>query len=40
VKRGQPAPGDLVLTRASKLDRLGDHDILFRERGVLLLRMR
>jgi hypothetical protein len=40
VKRGAPGHGDLVLTRASKLDRFSDYDVLFQERGVLLLRMR
>lgn len=40
VKRGLPASGDLVLTRQSKLDKLGAHDVLFSQRGVMLLRMR
>ncbi len=40
VSRGMPGPGDLVLTRQSKLERLPAHDVLFQERGVMLLRIR
>ncbi len=40
VSRGRPSSGDLLLTRESKLPTLPEHEILYRQRGILLLRMR
>jgi 4-amino-4-deoxy-L-arabinose transferase-like glycosyltransferase len=40
VRRGMPTSGDVALTRESKVASLGAHDVLFRDRGVVLLRMR
>ncbi len=40
VLRDPPQPGDVVLTRESHLSDLALHEVLFRERGYVLVRMR
>ncbi len=39
VEKRPPRPGDLVLTRASRLPQLGDARVVYRERGYILARV-
>ena len=35
----EPRPGEVVLTRVNRLDRLGPHELLFDRGGVVLARL-
>lgn len=39
VLKRQPQPGDLVITKASKLETLKRHEILYQEHGIVLTRI-
>ena len=39
VERRTPRPGDVVLTRADKLDLIREYDLLFQKNGVVMVRV-
>ena len=39
ASRRQPRPGDVIITKADKLDRITSHDVLFQRYGIVLTRV-
>ena len=37
--RRRPVPGDVIITKADKLDRIASHDVLFQKYGIVLTRI-
>jgi hypothetical protein len=40
VPRREPRPGEVVLTKSHRLERLGDYTLLYDRQGVALARVR